>query len=72
MQEKAVLLDLALNNINPDYKRIIELKIFKRKKIRELAVQLQRTEKAVENMIFRAKAALKKEMKKLSHHLEDE
>jgi RNA polymerase sigma factor (sigma-70 family) len=71
MQEKAVLLDLALNAINPDYKRILELKIFEKKKIKEIASLLQRTEKAIENMIFRAKKALKKEMKTYAHHFED-
>ena len=57
-----------MNTINPEYKKVLELKIFDKKRIKEIAVLFNRTEKAIENMILRAKKSLKKEMKKYRNY----
>jgi RNA polymerase sigma-70 factor, ECF subfamily len=64
-REKVVLLNMALENINSGHREIIERKIFKRQKVKDIAAAFSRSEKAVESMLSRARSALKKEMNKL-------
>ena len=52
----------ALNNINSDYRIPLYLYYYEGYSIKEIAVQLKKSESAIKMRLFRAKEALKKEM----------
>lgn len=64
-QEKYLLLELALKNINPEYSRMISLKYLEHKNNNEIAKISSKTLSAVNSILFRAKKQLKKELSNL-------
>lgn len=64
-KDKVILLNTALNNINEDYRAILELKYIKHKTQKEIAQITGRSIPAVDSKIGRAKKALKAELKKI-------
>jgi RNA polymerase sigma-70 factor (ECF subfamily) len=64
--EKAILLNIALENIKPEYKKILKLKYNENKTQREISEILGKTISSVESILFRARESLKKELKKMA------
>ena len=64
--EKVIMLDLAMNNIKPRYKKILELKYIEKKSQKDIAKLLNKSRSSVESLIYRAREELKKELKRLN------
>ncbi len=69
MEKKQLLLIAATQNIKEKYRKIVELKYFQGKSIKEVAVLSDMTETAVGGLLFRAKEELKKEIRNLERFL---
>jgi RNA polymerase sigma-70 factor (ECF subfamily) len=67
---KNFLISTALKNLKEEYRIILNLKYYENKSIKELALIYNVTESALGSMLFRAKEALKNEIKMLSSYLE--
>jgi RNA polymerase sigma-70 factor (ECF subfamily) len=63
--EKAVLLNIALDNLKSEYSDILRLKYIEDKSQKELSEIYKKSESSIESLLFRAREALKKEMKKI-------
>ena len=63
--EKIAMLKTAMENLKPKYKEIIKLKFIENKSQKEIAEILKTNRVSAESLIFRARDALKKEVKKL-------
>jgi RNA polymerase sigma factor (sigma-70 family) len=63
--EKIVMLKTAMENLKPKYKEIIKLKFIENRTQKEIADLLKINRISAESLIFRARDALKKEVKKL-------
>ncbi|MBN2547213.1 MAG: RNA polymerase sigma factor [Spirochaetes bacterium] len=63
--EKIVMMKSAMENLKPVYKELIKMKYIEDKSQREIAEHFNKSRISVESMIFRAKEALKKEIKKI-------
>jgi RNA polymerase sigma factor (sigma-70 family) len=61
--EKMLMIRQALDNVKPEYKKILTLKYIENKSQKELSEILEKTESSVESLLFRAREALKKELK---------
>ena len=61
-KEKGFLITLALDKIRPQYKTIFEMKYTKGFSQKEIADSLQKTEGAVEQLLIRAKKAIRNEL----------
>lgn len=59
------MLKTAMEKLKPKYKEVIKLKFIDNKSQKEIAKLLNINRIATESLIFRAKDALKKEVKKL-------
>ena len=59
------MVNIALDNILPQYKKILGLKYFQRFSYKKIAEILNKTESAVQNQLYRARKRLKKEIQKL-------
>jgi RNA polymerase sigma-70 factor (ECF subfamily) len=62
---KIVMLKTAMENLKPKYRAVIKLKFIDNKSQKEIAELLNTNRLTAESLIFRAKDALKKEVKKL-------
>jgi RNA polymerase sigma-70 factor (ECF subfamily) len=62
--EKAIMLDLAMKNIKPKYRKILELKYIEKKSQKEIARLLNKSRSSIESLIYRAREKLKQEIKK--------
>ena len=67
--EKVIMLDLAMKNINPKYRKVLELKYIEKRSQKEIARLLNKSRSSIENLTYRAREQLKKEAKKISNHL---
>jgi RNA polymerase sigma factor (sigma-70 family) len=65
-KEKLTILKMALEKIEPEYRRILTLKYIENKKIKAIAAEFAKSNKAAESLLFRAKRALRRELKKIS------
>jgi RNA polymerase sigma factor (sigma-70 family) len=63
--EKAILLNIALENIKPEYGKLLKLKYIENKSQKEISEILNKTESSIESLLFRAREMLKKEIKKV-------
>ena len=63
--EKAILVNMAMENIRPEYKNILNLKYIEDKSQKEISAIYGKSESSIESLLFRARDALKKEMKKM-------
>jgi len=63
-----LLLNAALDNLKPEYAKILKMKYFDNMKLKEIADELNKNLKAVESLIHRAKKVLKNEMDRLSNY----
>ena len=54
----------AMNKINPDYRTVLHLLYFENMSYDEVAFVLRKSKKQINNLAYRAKQALKAEMKK--------
>lgn len=66
-KQKALLLKLAVDSLNTEYKKIYQMRFVKGQKMKEIAAHLQKTIKAVDNIITRIRQHIKKEMKRLAN-----
>ena len=66
-KEKRLLLSLALENLKPKYQIVLKMKYDDNKKVKEIAKLLKKRDKDIENLLFRAKKTLKKEMQGISN-----
>ena len=64
-KRQIILLNLALKKIKPLYKDVLTLQKYKGKSVKEIADIINKTPKAVESIIFRAKTTLINTMDKL-------
>lgn len=62
--EQKIQLHRALENINPDYSQVLHLTYFEGFSNSEAAKIMKKTNRQIENLIYRAKTALKKELEK--------
>ncbi|MBN2444710.1 MAG: RNA polymerase sigma factor [Spirochaetales bacterium] len=69
--EKIMHFNKAIKQIKPKYFQIIKLKYFEKKSQKEIAGLMNKHEKAVEGLLFRARTALKKEMEKMNEGKRD-
>ena len=58
-------MNIALENLKPEYSDILRLKYIEEKSQKELSDIYKKTESSIESLLFRAREALKKEMKKI-------
>ncbi len=65
-ENRIKLVKIALESLRPQYKEVIKLKYNDHKKQKEIAELLNKTESAVENLLYKARASLKKQIKKLT------
>jgi RNA polymerase sigma-70 factor (ECF subfamily) len=63
--EKLLMIKAAMDKLKPAYKEILNLKYTEKKSQKEIADILKKSRSSVESLIFRAKEALKKELKAL-------
>jgi RNA polymerase sigma-70 factor (ECF subfamily) len=61
-KRRVLLLHMAIDALNPDYRKIVRLKYFEEKKVDEIASLIGRSSKSVESMLFRARNNLKNHM----------
>lgn len=64
-KEKLVFFKLALDNIKPDYQKLLHLKYIEKKSQKEIAAIFEKKVTAIEGLLFRAREALKKEYRAL-------
>ena len=64
-KEQVIILNMALESIKPKYSEIIKLKYNDHKSQKEIAKILNKTESAVENLLFKARKALKVKIEEL-------
>ncbi len=62
--ENAVVIRRALDRINPDYARVLYLSFFEDFGNGEIAKIMHKTNRQVENLLYRAKRSLKTELEK--------
>jgi RNA polymerase sigma factor (sigma-70 family) len=62
--EKILLLKNAMECLSDEYKKLLTLKYIENKSQKEISELMGRTESSVESLLFRAREALKKELKK--------
>jgi len=67
-EKKERLVGAAIRNLDDKYSRIITMKYYEHKSIKELARIFDTTETAIGGMLYRAKEALKKEVSKLERY----
>lgn len=65
IDEKLLMIKAAMDKLKPLYKDILNLKYTEKKSQKEIADILKKSRSSVESLIFRAKEALKKELKGL-------
>lgn len=65
-KKKTVLLNLAIKNLKHTYAQILQMKYYEGLSINEIAEKTDKTASSVQNIMFRAKEALKKEIRKIS------
>jgi RNA polymerase sigma-70 factor (ECF subfamily) len=65
-KEKFLMFNIAMKNLNDNYREVLELKYIKEKSQKEIAKILGKTETSVESLLFRARTSMKKELKKIS------
>ena len=67
-KKKNYLLTFALGKIKPNYKAVLEMKYIKGLTQKKIAESLQKTEGAIEQLLIRAKQALKNEISMLQNN----
>ena len=65
-KEKVLLVKMAMENMNEEYKEMLELKYIHGKSLKEIEQKMNKKFLAVQSMLFRARKALKKEIERLS------
>jgi len=65
-RQKVLIVDAAINKLKPNYKQIIELKYKKHKSQKEISDIINNSISAVENLLYKARKSLIKEIKKIS------
>lgn len=63
-EEQKITVHRALNRINGDYRQVLYLSFFEGMKNPEVAAVMQKSKRQVENLMYRAKQALKTELEK--------
>jgi len=63
-KKQALLINIALGNIKPLYKKILKLRYYENKTQKEISKIFNTTEASVQCRLYRARIALKKELKK--------
>jgi RNA polymerase sigma-70 factor (ECF subfamily) len=69
-KEKLLMVNIAMDSLKPNFKKVLDLKYIKEKSQKEIAKILNKTESSIENMLYRARESLKKELLKLSKDFE--
>jgi RNA polymerase sigma-70 factor, ECF subfamily len=64
-EEQVLLTKIAMDIIKPQFKEVINLKYNDHMSQKEIAEKMDKSVSAVENLLFKARNALKKELKKL-------
>lgn len=63
-EEQKIMVHRALANLKRDYRQVLYLSFFEELSNEETAVVMRKSKRQVENLIYRAKQALKKELEK--------
>jgi len=66
LKEKVLMLNMALEKINPDYKKILQLKYNEHKSQKQIAKIMKKSISAVESLLFKARKKLKIELNKIA------
>jgi RNA polymerase sigma-70 factor (ECF subfamily) len=66
LKEKVLMLNLALDNLDENYKKALQLKYNENKSQKEIAKILDRSISAVESLLFKARKKLKVELSKIA------
>ena len=66
LKEKVLMLNLALDKLDDDYKKVLQLKYNELKSQKEIAKILNRSISAVESLLFKARKKLKAELSKIA------
>lgn len=64
IKEKVNAIRIALENIKPHYNKVLILRYEEYKSHKDIAKEMNKSESAIQNLIFKAKNALKKELEK--------
>ncbi len=64
-KEKKIMFDMALDHLKPDFKEVLKLKYYDDRSQQEIADIFKVKVTTIEGLLFRAKDALKKELKKI-------
>lgn len=64
--EKKLMLNIALDKIKPIYKDILVLMYIEERSRKEISQTFNKSLSSIENLLYRAREALKKELKKIS------
>ena len=66
LQEKVLMLNLALDKLDENYKKVLQLKYNELKSQKEIAKILNKSISAVESLLFKARKKLKVELSKIA------
>lgn len=69
-KEKVLLLNIAIDSLKPEHSKVLKMKCFEEKKVKEIAQIINKSPKAVENILYKARLALKDKMIKLMKEYE--
>jgi RNA polymerase sigma-70 factor (ECF subfamily) len=64
-KQKILMVKIALDKVKSEYREVLTLKYLEDRKREEIASLLKKSDSAIDGLLFRAKAALKKEIKKI-------
>ena len=71
-KQKKMLFDLAFEKLNTNYQEIMTLKYVKKKSLKEIANIYNKSVTAIENILYKARNNIKKEIKKISEDFYEE
>jgi RNA polymerase sigma factor (sigma-70 family) len=71
-KQKVLLLTMAIESLNPRYREIYTMRYIQQKKLKDIAVKIGRTEKAVDNILTRIRDSIKKKMMKIADNFFEE
>ena len=66
LKEKVLMLNLALDKLDENYKKVLQLKYNENKSQKQIAKTLNRSISAVESLLFKARKKLKAELSKIA------
>ena len=66
-KERIILMNIAMDNIKPIYKQILTMKYIEDRTVKEISTTIDKSAKATESMLKRARDSLKTEIRRISN-----